>query len=463
MALGWLLQGAADLIGPMQGWLDRMTGAVLAAAGVGAALLVVMALLRRRRRAAQVRSAAVRSAAEALKDQLRQRLSEPAGLFAATAPAPTVGACEAFEDDIEAAARTVLLEAGGHRAKARQLLRSRMKGRAGGLNGSEVAYWRQLGVLSLLDGSDDALAAYSRAADLAPENAEAQMLAGVLHLRAGNLDAAETAFRRQIALGQAGNGAGGVVRYRGHTMLGDVLAAREEHDQAVAAYAEAQREVKALLEAEPTSAGLRRDLSVTCDRIGDIHLAKGDLDAALACYRQSLEIAEEQAGREPERWVWQHDLSVSHDRIGDVLHRQGDLDGALEHLRKGLAIAKALAARDPDNAQWQWDLSASYDRIGDALISGGKLKDALANYRESLAVAEALAKRDPANAGWQRDLAVSYHKIGSLEAISDPSEARELLEKGRAIIDRLARIAAYQAQWRSDLSHFDAVLKTLDG
>ena len=76
-------------------------------------------------------------------------------------------------------------------------------------------------------------------------------------------------------------------------------------------------------------------------------------------------------------------------------------------------------------------------------------------------IAEALARRDPAHAGWQRDLAVSYHKIGSLEAIGNPGEARELLEKGRAIIARLAGIAAHQAQWRSDLGKFDEVLRTL--
>ena len=100
---------------------------------------------------------------------------------------------------------------------------------------------------------------------------------------------------------------------------------------------------------------------------------------------------------------------------------------------------------------------------GDALIADGKLKEALASYRHGLVIAEALVKRDPGRAGWQRDLAVSYHKIGSLEAIDNPAEARELLEKGRAIIDRLAQIAAHQAQWRSDLSRFDEVLKTLDG
>jgi tetratricopeptide (TPR) repeat protein len=429
-------------------------------------LLAIKVILRRRRRAAKARADRVRDEAIILKDQLRQRLSEPATLFAGGInAAPTMGASEAFEGDIEAAARSVLVEAGGRRAKAKQLLRKRMNGHGvanGKLNGSEVTYLRQLGALSLLDGIDDALPAYARAADLAPENAEAQMLAGVLYLRAGNLDAAEAAFRRQIEIGKAGNGAGGLARYRGHTMLGDVLAAREEHDQAMAAYAEAQREVKALLERDAQQVGLKRDLSVTCDRIGDMHAAKGDLDAALASYRQSLEIAEELAKRDSASAIWQHDLSVSCDRIGELLDKKGDHDGALASFSKGLAIAKALTLRDVDNVQWQWDLSASHDRIGDVLIAGGKLKDALASYRHGLIIAEALAKRDPSNAGWQRDLAVSYHKIGSLEAIGNPGEARELLEKGRAIIDRLARIAAYKAQWRSDLSRFDEVLKTLD-
>jgi tetratricopeptide (TPR) repeat protein len=470
MEFAWLLRSAGNVFGQMPIWLREPHPAVLAGlVGAVVVLLAIKIVLRRRRRraATQARAARVRDEAIILKDQLRLRLSEPVTLFAGGInTAPTMGACEAFEGDIDAAVRSVLVEAGGRRAKAKQLLRSRMKlhGAANGkLNGSEVGYWRQLGALSLLDGIDDALPAYARAADLAPENAEAQMLAGVLYLRAGNLDAAEAAFRRQIALGNASNGAGGLARYRGHTMLGDVLAAREEHDQAMAAYAEAQREVKALLERDAQHVGLKRDLSVTCDRIGDMHAAKGDLDAALASYRQSLEIAEELAKRDPSNAVWQHDLSVSCDRIGELLDKKGDRDGALESFGKDLAIAKALALRDPDNVQWQWDLSASHERIGDVLIAGGKLKEALASYRRGLVIGEALAKRDPSNPSWQRDLAVSYHKIGSLEAIDNPIEARELLEKGRAIIDRLARIAAYQAQWRSDLSRFDEVLKTLDG
>jgi tetratricopeptide (TPR) repeat protein len=468
MELVWLLQGTFGLLGQMPSWLrNPHPGALAGLAGLIVVLLAVKALLWRRRwRAAKVRAERARDQAIILKDQLRRRLSEPVTLFAGgVGAAPTMGACEAFEGDIDAAARSVLAEAGGHRAKAKQLLRKRMNGHGapdGKLNGSEVTYWRQLGALSLLDGIDDALPAYARAADLAPESAEAQMLVGVLYLRVRNLDAAEAAFRRQIAIGKAGNGAGGLARYRGHTMLGDVLAAREAHEEAMAAYAEAQREVRELLERDVQQMGLKRDLSVTCDRIGDMHAANGDVEAALASYRESLEIAEALAKGDSESSVWQRDLSVSYDRIGELLDKKGDREGALESFRKGLAIARALVLRDPDNVQWQWDLSASYDRIGDVLIGNGKLKEALASYRRSLGIAEALANRDPSHAGWQRDLAVSYHKIGSLEAIDNPGEARDLLEKGRAIIDRLARIAAYQAQWRSDLSRFDEVLKTLD-
>jgi|SoiMethySBSTD1v2_1073268.scaffolds.fasta_scaffold21540_7 tetratricopeptide (TPR) repeat protein len=471
MEFGWLLRDGAGLLGALSPWLGWPSlGLLLALAVIGFACLVVAGLVigRRRRHEAQAQSERVRSTAMSLKEQLRRRLSEPPVLFAGVANvAPTMGASEAFESDIEAAAHTVLIEAGGHRAKAKQLLRSRMHGQpdvGGKLNGGEASCWRQLGALALLDGSDDALAAYARAADLAPESADAQMLAGVLHLRAGNLSAAEAAFRRQVALGKSGNGStdGAVARYRGNTMLGDVLAARDDHAGAMDAYTAAQQEVKGLLERDAASVALKRDLSVTCDRIGDMHAAKGDIAGALACYRQSLEIAEELAKGDPASMVWQHDLSVSYDRIGDLLVKAGDPAAALERFRKGLDIAKTLVQHDPENVQWQWDLSASHDRIGDVLIAEGKLDEAVASYGRSLAIAEALVKRDPGHPGWQRDLAVSYHKIGSLEALNNPGEAREHLEKGRAIIDRLLRIAAHQAQWRSDLAQFDEVLRTLD-
>lgn len=444
----------------------------VAAAGLVLALLAI-ALVARGRRLRQERdkalAAKVDAQAQRLRVELRQRLWEQPKLFDDHLNgAPTMGAQEAFESDIMAAASTVLREAGGERRKARELLRQKlMQDGAGGsaaLNGSEASVWRQLGALALVEGSRDAVAAYRRAADLAPTCAEGQMLLGVLHMRGGSLEAAERAFRQQVELAVSPDQA--PIRYRGRTMLGDVCAARHAPHEALATYREAQAEIEALQAARPAKEQetLKRDLSVTLDRIGDIHFSQGDLDDALASYQRALVIAEGLARASGNGDLDRYrDLSVSYERIGDLLDKKGDLAGAYVHFKKGLAIARALVKRDPGNRDWAWDLSASYERLADVLHARGETDDALRTYRKGLDIAEHVMEGSGiAEATHQRDLAVSYHKIGSLEALrGNESDARDMLEKGRAIIAQLDRIASHSKQWRSDLSKFDQALKTL--
>jgi tetratricopeptide (TPR) repeat protein len=398
-----------------------------------------------------------------LKERLRLRLAEPAEPFAEAVAGPTVGASEAIEADIEEAARSVLPEARWQRGAARQILRRRLNGDANRkLNGSEAGYWRQLGALSLVDDTRDALRAYTRAADLAPDDPDLQMLLGVLCLRSGKLEAAETAFRRQMSLADGKDG-GEAIRYRAATMLGDVLLAKGAREEALATYEAARRDVTALAEREPRNLRWQRDASVTYDRIGDFLLAAGQLDLALESYRKSLALCEALAGREPDNVRWRHDLSVAHDRIGETLDVKGDLNDAIESFRRGLALAESLMHREPDRPERRWDVSASLDRIGDVLLAKGNTEEALAAWRRGLEIAEAAADAEPLRTGWQRDLAASCHKVGTLEAQSGHADAaREHLERGRAIIARLARIADYQAQWRADLLRFDAALRNLD-
>src|SRR5262249_56433575 len=93
------------------------------------ALLSAGLRTRRRRRAESLQAERLRNETEALKERLRYSLLDPSAWFVDPVRAgPIMGASEAFEDDIEAAARTVLLEAGGGRAKAKQLLRARASG-----------------------------------------------------------------------------------------------------------------------------------------------------------------------------------------------------------------------------------------------------------------------------------------------------------------------------------------------
>jgi tetratricopeptide (TPR) repeat protein len=469
MGFGWLWSLTVDAVSIAVPWLARQPPLALIITPI--AMLIAYKIMRFvRRHGAATPDRAVTSielpaeTGESLKEKLRLRLAEaPALLNGPAAGAPTMGARQAFEEDIDGAARTVLLEAGGRRARAKQLLRRRVEGDGlanGRLNGSAALYWRQLGALSLIDSTRDGLAAYSRAADLAPDDAETQMLLGVLSLRVGKLDVAEAAFRRQIKLSSGAEA--GTARYRGWTMLGDVHAARESLDDALAAYRQGQQEVLNLLKSDAENAALQRDLSVTCDRIGDVLLAKGETAEAVTSLRGGLEIAELLAGRDPVNLGWQHDLSVSLDRVGEALSRMGDLDAAHDCYRRGFAIAERLAKQKSGRLEWRWDLSQSHERLGDILMARNQAAEALDHYRRGLTVAEAVVARAPGNLQWQRDLAASYHKVGSIElARFNSAEARDLLEQGRAIIARLERVASYQAQWRSDLSRFDEALRTL--
>ena len=455
-------------------WLGM--GVALGSVALALVVLLVHSVRTWRREKAKAREAEIARKvdieAQTLLIELRQRLWEPPKLFDDHLNgAPIMGAQSAFESDIRRAAESTLREAGGERRKAREILRQRLQGSdttpattpASG-SADVASTWRQLGALSLVEGSDDAMMAYTRAVDHAPDSAEAHMQLGVLQLRSGRLNAAQQSFERQIEL--CTTPATAVLRYRGRIMLGDVQAARLDADDALAAYRQALAEIEALnTEADVAEKGvLARDQSVTLDRIGDVLLEQGDTAGALKSYQRGLDIAEDLAKSEgASNLELYHDLSVSHERIGDLLDRRGDLSGAQQHFRQSLDITKSLVKQQPDNRMWVWDLSTSYERLADVLHAQGRCSEALHMYRMGLAIAEQLVTASGlSEASYQRDLAVSYHKIGSLEAAQgNEAEARDLLEKGRAIIAHLDRIATYGKQWRSDLSKFDAALKTL--
>src|SRR5262245_13193657 len=429
--------------------MPLLARAHLIALALGVAGLLVLAgglLYWHRRQLTRRRRPAGDEGVHGLKERLRQRLAEPAELLAdGTTLGPTLGAGEVFEADLEAAAKTVLPEAGWRCGAARQLLRRRINGRvvSQASNGAEAAQWRQLGALALLDDPDDALLAYARAAELSADDPDLQMLLGVLNLRTGRPEAAEAAFRRQLDLAN-GKDSGEAIRYRAVAMLGDALLAKGARQDALAAYEAALKGVLALAEREPGNSRWQRDASFLHDRIGDIHLGEGMFEEALARFRKSLEIAEVLARGDAASPDLQHDLSVAHDRVGEALEAKGDLDGALTYYRYGLAVVETLRKMEPDRLDWHWDASVSLDRIGDALAARSRPEEALSSYRRALDIAKDVVARDPTRVDWQRDLAVSCHKVGLLEAQSGrEAEAREVLEEGKAIVARLARIARF--------------------
>jgi tetratricopeptide (TPR) repeat protein len=151
-----------------------------------------------------------------------------------------------------------------------------------------------------------------QAAALAREagaHADAFHLAGVVHLRRGELDAAERALRR--ALAQDGH----VAAY--HNDLGNVLQDRGKLREAVACYQRALRLHPAFAEA--------------WNDLGTARYAQGELEAAVECYRQALRL--------------RPDHGVAHANLGAVYRKLGLLSDARRALQRELWLRLKGRAR----------------------------------------------------------------------------------------------------------------------
>ena len=311
-------------------------------------------------------------------------------------------------------------EAGGRRGKAKQLLRQRMDGN-GGHGAAQRQRGRPIGASSARCRCSTARATRCaptrRAADLAPDDAEAQMLLGRPAPARGPPRRGRGRVPAPDGARQAPDGASRALSRPRHAGRRAGRRARSARRRWRPTH-EAQREVTALLEREPDNAGCQRDLSVTCDRIGDMLAAQ----ARARCGARELPPQPRDrrgAGRSAIRTT----------RSGSTIFPSATTASARCSTARAIATARwrasARAWRSPRRSRGAIPTTCSGNGTcrsastasAMSLIAKGKIAEALGSYRRGLEIAEALAERDPAHAGWQRDLAVSYHKIGSLEAL----------------------------------------------
>ncbi len=192
---------------------------------------------------------------------------------------------------------------------------------------------RHLGAIAFVNDTAKAIEAYRTATD-DPGDTWSWVYLGRLHLRAGDLAAAEHAFEQALAAAER--------------------------------------------------AGNERDIGVAHSELGTAQQARGNLDGALKAFQDGLDIAVKLAAQDPGNAGWQRDLSVSFERIGDVQTARGNLDGAL------LDIAEKLAAQDPGNAGWQRDLIVSHWKLADLAERRGVAGEATEHWHTALAIAREL-------------------------------------------------------------------------
>src|SRR5262249_28341927 len=144
---------------------------------------------------------------------------------------------------------------------------------------------RNLGALAAVNDGPKALAAYTRATELDPRNLDGWMGLGNVKFLAGDLPAAEAAFRQVLTLADpVGDQRVLAVAY---LTLGGLQMMRQELDGAEASTRQGRRISESL--------GDDGGMAMADRQLGQLSMLRGDLDRATTLFRDTLLIFEAQS------------------------------------------------------------------------------------------------------------------------------------------------------------------------
>ena len=263
---------------------------------------------------------------------------------------------------------------------------------------------RHIGALAFLHDTEKALVAYREAVDLDPDNADGWNRLGQLLHRRGDLDNAEKALRRVLALGNRVDDQELLSIATGN--LGILYYTRGDLDRAEAMY-EKSLEIEEAL-------GRKEGMANQYGNLGLLYKTRGDLDRAEEMYKKGLEI-DEALGRK-------EGMAAHYGNLGSLYKTRGDLDHAEEMYEKSLEIDEALGRKE--------GMASNYGDLGSLYLTRGDLDRAEEMYRKNLEIEKALGRKE--------GMANNYTAQGLLYSTrGDLDRAEEMYEKSLALNETL--------------------------
>jgi tetratricopeptide (TPR) repeat protein len=204
---------------------------------------------------------------------------------------------------------------------------------------------------------------------------------------------------------------------------------------------------------------LRRSRAVALRESSQTLLIQGDNEAALRDAMLAREIIDELQRDYPASKEIKRDRTLTLNRIGEALSSAGLREEALDQFQQSLAIREELAANTRD-VEPQRDLALSYERVGDELFTLDRLREALAAYNSSLAIRKTLAQDHPDKPELQADLAIGYDRLARMQGVNEAALAlyRQSLDLRLKVVAAKPREADWQ---RALASNHDDIAKIL--
>ena len=237
-------------------------------------------------------------------------------------------------------------------------------------------------------------------------------------------------------------------RARALHLIGEIREKRGHLDEARAAFEEAARTTRTLLDRAPTDASRLFDHAQSAFWLGHIERALGRGDRAAAALQDYLALARRLVALDPARAEWQMEVAYASEGLGVVQLEQGHPEEALRSLAVARDVQQALEPAHPDQ---RIELARTYGWISDAQLTRADLGAALQAQRDKLAVLDRVPQGSD-DRQVQENRAIVLAAIGALERmVGDLASARASLEDASRRYEALVALDPTNMQWLINL------------
>lgn len=263
-------------------------------------------------------------------------------------------------------------------------------------------------------------------------------------LTRGEIDPAEQAYRRQLAiveqLERTNATEAGVLEAlaSNYNTLGYFRGVRKDYSGAKALYAKSISLHDALPPQRESEDSIRSH-AFALKRLGALLVFEGSLDDGEARYRAALALDEQMIARHPDDARYRYDMTFSLNDLALIASKRGDSAGAESMWTRTLAIRQAALAADPKNARTISGIAYIRAALGNLYLSRKQVAEAIDEYREQVRLRDRLIEVSGSLPGRVKELADA--RVCLARALLDRAEG----ERG----DRRADSVREAGRWLS--------------
>jgi tetratricopeptide (TPR) repeat protein len=217
------------------------------------------------------------------------------------------------------------------------------------------------------------------------------------------------------------------------SIIGDRLVDEHDYPAAIEQRTLVVEALKKTANADSTSMGAQRDLSIALERLSLSMLTTNDFAGAQQQSEEALRIAESLLKAEPTARA-QLDVAETLSKLGDILMLRGQPDDALTRYQRSHDIRLGVAVKNPGTAVLQRLVSVSLAKRGDALLAKGNVQAARGEYKNSVTVHRGLVAREPQSEFLKVELGQFLYKFGDAQMWLKETAARDSYEESLRIL-----------------------------